>query len=136
MKLLTSIFSLLVSIVLFGLLFWGLTKFIVWYPTFNSFLFYFLAFWFAWSIRLMPSRFRLIKSGIGLTKITGYSNFEKIKISAQFIFLVACWWYLIQAIITNYHLYPGWTIIGLICFMLFVILSTLTLIGSIIVPFD
>ncbi len=133
---LASIFSLLISIALLGLLFWGLSKFIVWYPTFNSFLFYFLAFWFAWSIRLMPSRFSAIKSGISLKKITGYSTFEKIKVSIQFIFLVVCWWYLIQAIITNYQLYQGWTIIGLICFMLFVILSTLTLIASIIVPID
>lgn len=71
-----------------------------------------------------------------LTKITGYSTFEKIKVSAQFILLVAGWWYLIQAIIANYHLYQGWAIIGLISFMLFVILSTLSLIGSIIVPMD
>lgn len=133
---LSSLFSLLISITLFGLLYWGLTKFLAWYPSFNNFLFYFLAFWFAWSIRLMPSRFKVIKSGIGLTKITGYSAFEKIKVSVQFISLAACWVYLIQAIITNYHLYQGWTIIGLICFMLFVILSTLTLIASIIVPFD
>lgn len=132
----SSLFSLIISIALFGLLFWGLTKFIVWYPTFNSFLFYFLAFWFAWSIRIIPSRFRLIKSGMVLSKITGYSTFEKIKISTQFIFLVACWGYLIRAIIDNYHLYQGWTIIGLICFVLFVILSTLTLIGSSIVPLD
>lgn len=133
---LSSLFSLIVSIALFGLLFWGLTKFIVWYPTFNNFWFYFLAFWFAWSIRIMPSRFRLIKSGMEITKITGYSTFEKIKVSAQFIFLVAGWWYLIQAIIANYHLYQGWAIVGLISFMLFVILSTLSLIGSIIVPMD
>ena len=69
-------------------------------------------------------------------KITGYSTFEKIKVTIQFIALGVCWWYLIQAIINNYHLYQGWTIIGLICFMLFVILSTLTLIASIIVPMD
>ncbi len=133
---LSSLFSLIISVALFGLLFWGLTKFLVWYPTFNTFLFYFFAFWFAWSIRIMPSRFRAIKAGTGLMKMTGYSTFEKIKVSIQFIALAACWVYLIQAIANNYHLYQGWTIIGLICFMLFVILSTLTLIASIIVPID
>jgi len=133
---LSSLFSLIISIALFGLAFLGLTKFIVWYPTFNNFWFYFLAFWFAWSIRIMPSRFKAIKAGTDLMKITGYSTFEKVKVSIQFIALAACWVYLIRAIIDNYNLYPGWTIIGLICFMLFVILSTLTLIASIIVPMD
>jgi hypothetical protein len=133
---LSSLFSLIISIALFGLAFWGLTKFIVWYPTFNNFWFYFLAFWFAWSIRIMPSRFKAIKAGMDLMKMTGYSTLEKIKVSIQFISLAACWWYLVQAIIDNYHLYQGWTIIGLICFILFVILSTLTLIASIIVPMD
>lgn len=84
----------------------------------------------------MPSRFKAIKAGTGLMKMTGYSTFEKIKVSIQFIALAACWVYLVQAIINNYHLYQGWTIIGLICFMLFVILSTLTMIASIIVPMD
>lgn len=133
---LSSLFSLIISVALFGLLFWGLTKFLVWYPTFNTFLFYFLAFWFAWSIRLVPSRFKAIKAGIGLMKMTGYSTFEKIKVSIQFIALAACWLYLIQAISNHYPLYQGWIIIGLICFMLFVILSTLTLIASIIVPMN
>lgn len=133
---LSSLFSLIISVALFGLLFWGLSKFIVWYPTFNAFLFYFLAFWFAWSIRIMPSKFKAIKAGTDLIKITGYSTFEKIKVSIHLIVLVACWAYLIQTIINNYHLYQGWTIIGLICFMLFVILSTLTIIGSIVVPMD
>ena len=114
----------------------GSINFLTAIASISFFVFDFLAFWFAWSIRIMPSRFRLIKSGMELSKITGYSTFEKIKVSAQFIFLAVCWWYLIQAIIANYHLYQGWTIIGLICFMLFVILSTLTLIGSIIVPMN
>ncbi len=133
---LSSLFSLIISVALFGLLFWGLTKFIVWYPTFYTFLFYFLAFLFAWSIRIMPSKYKAIKAGISLSKTKGYSTFEKSKVSIQLLFLAACWWFLIQSIISNYHLYQGWTIIGLICFMLFVILSTLTLIAGIIVPMD
>jgi hypothetical protein len=73
---------------------------------------------------------------MGLMKLIGYSTFEKIKVSFQFIALAACWVYLIKAVIDSYHLYLAWTIIGLIFFMLFVILSTLTLIASIIVPMD
>jgi hypothetical protein len=133
---LSSLFSLVISVAFFGLLFWGLTKFLVWYSTFNTFLFYFIAFWFAWSIRIIPSRFKAIKTGVELMKMTGYSTFEKIKVAIKFIALIACWGYLIQAVTNNYQLYSEWTIIGLISFMIFVILSTLSLIASIIVPVD
>lgn len=136
MKLSSFLFSLIFSIAFFGLAFWGLTKFIVWYPTFNNFWFYFLAFWFALSIRIMPSRFKTIKAGRDFMKITGYSTFEKVEVSIQILALAASWVYLIQAIINNYHLYQGWTIIGLIGFILFVIFLTLTLIAGIIVPMD
>ena len=75
-----SIIWFIISMALISLAFFGLSKFVVWYPTFNSFLFYFLAFWFAFgSIRLIPSRLRIIKSSINTSKTLRYSTFKILK---------------------------------------------------------
>lgn len=136
MKILKSLSSLIISLVLYSLFFWGLSKFFIWYPSLNKFIFYFLAFWFSWSIRFIPSRIQIIKSCIGFIRTTGYSTFDKIKVSTQFIFLIICWYYLAKIIITNNHLYHSWTNVGFVGFILFIITTSFTIIGSIIIPFD
>ena len=40
----------------------------IWYPTFNKYLFFFLAFWFSWSIRFYEGRFIALKLVFELNK--------------------------------------------------------------------
>lgn len=119
----------LLSFILIALLFFGLSKFVTWYPTFNSILFYFLAFWFAWSIRLIPSRIKAVGTAIRLNKSIGFSSYFIVEV----FLLLACWTYLIYTIVSNIGLYQSWALIGLIAFLLFVVLSTLTLIASMLI---
>ena len=120
------------SVILIALMFFLLSKFVTWYPTFNSFLFYFLAFWFAWSIRLIPSRIIAVRTAIKLNKSTGYPTSFKYK----FPLLIICLSYLVYTIIINADLYQSMLILGLIGFLLFVILSTLTIIGTMLISSD
>lgn len=135
MDIIKSIIWFIISLALISLAFFGLSKFVVWYPTFNSFLFYFLAFWFALgSIRLIPSRICIIQSSIKIVKTLGYSTFQVLKIIIQIILLVVCWVYFVHTILTNTGLYQNWEIIGLISYILFVAISTLSIIGSMLSP--
>ena len=117
------------SVILIALMFFLLSKFVTWYPTFNSFLFYFLAFLFAWSIRLIPSRILAVKLAFRHGKSVGYPSSFKYK----FPLLIACLSYLTYTIFLNANLYQNWSILGLIGFILFVILSTLTMVGAMLI---
>jgi hypothetical protein len=117
----------LFSIILIPLLFFLFSKFIAWYPNFNTFLFYFLAFWFTWSIRLIPSRLNAIKTDIIQNKSIGFSFYVTFKFGLLIVSLA----YFIHTIFSNISLYKNWAILGLIAFVLFIILSTLTIISSI-----
>ena len=131
-----SIISFFLSIILIVATFFGFSKFISWYSTFNSIIFYFLCFWFIWVIKMLPSRIDLIKKGLLIRKEIGYKKYEKLKITLQIISLIISWSYFLNTIIQEHHLYNGSNKIGLISFILFVFTSTLTLTASLIIPIE
>lgn len=122
MALLKSLFSLLLSITLISLLFWGLSKFVLWFPTINNFFFYFLSFWFVYvANKLFSSMRRSIKPLMTIVKATGYTTFQIFRIITLVILLILCLVYLGQIIFANTDLYNGWKFVGLLSFCIFTI---------------
>lgn len=123
---LKSILSLLWTSFLISLFFWGASKFVTWYPTFNKYLFFFLAFWFSWSIRFYEGRFIALKLVFKLNKRSLNTFFGFLFPFIKFLVIIAGYAYLILTIVNNYQLYDGVLIVGLIAFLLFIILTSLT----------
>lgn len=137
MKLLKSLFSLLISIALISLLFWGLSKFVSWFPTINGFIFYFLSFWFVYvAYKLFSSMLRSIEPLKTLVKATGYTAFQIFRIATVVILLILCLLYLGQTILTNKDLYNGWQLIGLISFCIFTIQISLSFLNQFLLPIN
>ena len=135
MALFKSFFSLLLSIILISLLFWGLSKFVLWYPTINSFVFYFLAFWFLYvANKLFSSTLRSIKPLMTIIKETRYTTFQIFRIVTLVILLILCLFYLGQTIYSNAALYNGWKFIGLLSFCIFTIQLSIGFIKQFLFP--
>ena len=133
----TSLFSFLISIALICLIFWGLTKFVPWFPTINSFIFYFLSFWFVYvAYKMFASMLRTIQPLLTIVKATGYTTFQTYRIVLVVILLILCLIFLGQAILTHIDLYNGWQFIGLISFCIFVIQISFSLINQFLLPIN
>lgn len=137
MALLKSFLSLLLSIVLISLLYWGLSKFVLWYPTINNFIFYFLAFWFLYvANKLFSSILHSIKSLKIIIKDIGYTSFQIFRIVAIVILLIICLAYLGKTIYSSTDLYKGWKFVGLLSFCLFTIQLTIGFLKQFLLPIN
>jgi hypothetical protein len=137
MKLVRSFFYLLISIALIILLFWGLTKFVPWFPTINRFFFYALTLFFiVTAYQLFTSTLRSTRSLKTIIKAVGYTGFQIFRIVIIIILLGACLIYLGQVVLANKDLYQNLRIVGLVAFALFSIQIALSFINQFLFPIN
>ena len=130
-----SILSTLITAALLVLLFWGLSKFILWFPTINSIIFYFLTFiLFFESIRLFTTMIQSISQLRQFIKTTGISGSHVFKIIFIAIILVVCLVYIGQIILTHNDAYSGLQYIGLFALCLFILQSSLSILTQMFSP--
>lgn len=137
MALLKSLFSLLLSITLISLLYWGLSKFVLWFPTINNFFFYFLSFWFVYvANKLFSSLLRSIKPLMTIVKAIGYTSFQIFRIIILVIMLILWLVYIGQIIFANTDLYNGWKLVGLLSFCIFTIQLSIGFLKQFLLPIN
>lgn len=130
-------FEFLASLVFISFLFWILTKFVLWFPTLNSYVFYLLSLLFVYfSYR---SFFQMYDAFTAIIRFRtevkrGFSFFQIFRIVTVVILVIFWLIYLGQIILHNINLFPDWQLIGIVSFSIFTVQISVLILNAQLFP--
>ena len=128
MKILSFLFSFLLSLLLIGVAFWLLGKLFPWYMGLKGFWFYFLMFCFAiLTYRFFFTNFALFRLRKTIINLLGNSFLKWLRVIILILFSLSGCIYVINSWILNPG-YSTWEFIGYWVFVLLIVQLTLNLI--------